>query len=642
MDFSINRPFILTLYTLAICLAGGSINGARAQTDTIRLKSSQILILKDTVLAPDNDTILILSSKDYKIRKNPYHSSEKFYRKLKQQTGHYKITAQLFDLIYVEDKRNKVPERYFSDAHEIFSPYQGMTIREIRIKHVDVLAGNVADTLKKARSGVAKITNRLHINTWNNVIENNMIVRQGDVIDPYVMADNERIIRRLAFVQDVKIYVDALSPEVATLIIAVQDRFSWGSSINLDQVDEPRISIVNRNVLGSGKFARGAWDYNKNHVSPYGYEAAIGGQNIHKSLSNWQANYLDIGDRREFGFFVEKDFLSPEIKYGGGLNIRQVRDSVIALDGEVLKNGFYHLNYQDIWLGRAFQLPLYHERKNLTLTARLLNNSFSTQPFVSRDSNALYYNRRLLLTEVNLSNQRFLKSNYVLSFGISEDIPIGYRFSFISGRDFNQFYQQNYYGFQIFWSFFFQKFGYLLINERVGGFDRNKLSDGVFANKISYYSPLASFGRFHLRNYVNISYIRGFSQPDGEFVSLRGRVRDIRGDFVDGDNIFTFSLESMLFTPWYYYGFRVAPFGYYNLGLAWDTRSIKSSERSFQSAGCGLRIRNESLAFSTLEIRVTHFFTGPVPGNTIFSIGTSVPINFSSIFRFKPSLVPFL
>ena len=106
-------------------------------------------------------------------------------------------------------------------------------------------------------------------------------------------------------------------------------------------------------------------------------------------------------------------------KYGGGLDIRTIRDSTITLDGEESDHQYYHLHYQDFWAGRSFALPSNYERKDLIVAARLLNNSFATRPFVAVDSNFLYYNRKLLMCEVSLSSRKFLKRNYIAAFCIS-------------------------------------------------------------------------------------------------------------------------------------------------------------------------------------------------------------------------------
>lgn len=636
--FTRSMRILLLLIALLISLK------ALAFTDTVRVSKNEILILRDTIFAPDKDTVYFVDAEKYRVRSNPYKSSQDFYQKMREKTGQNKVTAQLFDLLYVSPnaRSERAPSKNSRTSNTPFMPYEGMRIRNIRIKHIDLLEGSVNDTLRQASSPLSIMVNKVHINTWNTVIRNNLLIDKNEEIDPYLMADNERILRRLRFIEDVRIYVRPLPDGYAEVIVAVKDRFSWGTALNITDFDEFNLALFNRNIAGWGKYASATWFFDTQSIPASGYEIRTGGQNIDKAITNWELNHTNIGDRESWGIDLQKEFVAPGIKYGGGLDIRTIRDSTITLDGEESDHQYYHLHYQDFWAGRSFALPSSYERKNLIVAARLLNNSFASRPFVAADSNFLYYNRKLLMGEVSLSSRKFLKSNYIAAFGISEDIPLGYRVSFITGRDFNEFYQQNYLGFQLFWSSYIKNFGYLLLNQEIGAFDRTGINEGVVKIRASYFSPLLSSGRYHIRNFMKMSFTKGIDQPPQETISLEGRIRDIEGERISGNNILALGVESILFTPWYFYGFRFAPFFYYNVGEVWDYRPNQKTSYGYQGAGGGIRIRNESLVFNTLEVRLTHFPKSP-PGakKTVFSLSTSIPISFDNIFKYKPALIPY-
>lgn len=615
---------------------------AQSTRDTLHLKSSEILILSDSVFAPDHDTIIVVPKGKYKVKNNPYKTSREFYDRLNAKSHQNKVTGSLFDLLYVNPKTpsSQDPEKNSRSSSSAFEAYEGMIISKIRLRHVDVLEGSVNDTSRVASTGLAKIANTLHVNTWKRVIRNSLLISEGQTIDPYLLADNERILRRLPYVQDARIYVKSMD-QGTEVVIVVQDRIAWGNRADIDALQDFKFTLSNRNILGSGKFASAGWVYNTNYQPDHGFELRVGGQNIRNTITNWNINYTKIGEHSEWGGAVQKEFVAPEIKYGGGLDIRQINDSTVSLDGEEINNGAYQLNYQDFWLGRSFQLPSAFERKNLVIAARVLHRQFAEQPHVSADSNSLYYNRLLALTEISLSNQKYLKTNYINAIGISEDVPIGYRFSFITGRDFNEFFQQNYYGLHLFWAFYIKNFGYLLASQEVGAFDRDSLTNGAYASKINYFSPLFELGRFHLRNFAKLAYSQGVGQKPYRHISLRNKIKDINEAETVGNNTFTVGVESVLFTPWYFYGFRFAPFVHYNLGEIWDTRQVDKSSTSFRGFGGGMRIRNESLAFSTIELRCTHYHRGPLEESFLFSVNATVPITFGEIFKYKPRMIPY-
>ncbi|HCX24058.1 MAG TPA: hypothetical protein DHN29_19205, partial [Cytophagales bacterium] len=131
-------------------------------------------------------------------------------------------------------------------------------------------------------------------------------------------------------------------------------------------------------------------------------------------------------------------------------------------------------------------------------------------------------------------------------------------------------------------------------------------------------------------------------QPISSSINLEDRIRDIQGATFGGNGLISLSVEQVTYTPWYLYGFRFAPFFYYNVGEVWDYRGDLTYSHGYQGVGGGIRIRNESLAFSTLELRLTHFITGQeLEKKTLVSLKSTVPISFNSIFRFKPSIAPF-
>lgn len=613
--------------------------------DSVRVSKNEILILEDTILAPERDTVYFLDDQKYKLRSNPYKSSSDFYQKMREKTGQYKITAELFDLLYVSKgaASEHVPSKNNRTSNAPFMPYEGMRIRSIRIKHLDILEGNVNDTLLQASSRVGKLTNQVHMNTWNSVIRSNLLIEANEEIDPYVLADNERVIRRLRFVEDVRIYV---KPEpnqsYAEIVVVVKDRFAWGMYLRTQGTNQFDLELYNRNIGGWGKYASTTWFYNASTMPSSGYDIRLGGQNIDNTITNWELDHTNNSNTKSWGLNIQKEFVAPGVKYGGGLEVRSISDSTLYLDGEASRSLYHHLNFQDLWVGRSLLLPSSQGRNNLVLSTRYLRHAFTERPQVSADSNFLYFNRSLLLGAVSFSSMKFLKSNYITSFGISEDIPLGYQLSLVTGRDFNEFFHQNYYGFQFFSSVYLKDLGYILLTQQAGGFDNSGLQNGIFRTRVDYFSPLLTADRYHIRNFFRASFAQGMQQPGYKSISLESRIRDLEGDQISGNSIMVVGVESVLFTPWYLYGFRFAPFFYYNVGEAWDTRPGQGVSHGYQGMGGGIRIRNESLVFNTLEMRISYFPKRPLNGPRMtFSLSSTIPIAFDNIFRYKPALVPY-
>lgn len=616
-----------------------------AQRDSIQVKKGEILILKDDIIVPDKDTIILcLPDTKFKVKNNPYASSDLFYQRLKEKSSSNKVTDKLSDLFLVSPNKQTLDNAKAGKSSEFsFLQYEGKIIRSIKFKHVDLLEGSVQDTSRFSSSSLSIFANKYHYKTREWVLKSNMNIKKGQVVDPFILADNERLLRRLLYIEDAKIYAQS-SGEYVDLTVVVKDRLAWGFQTSYESAKQVNFEVFNRSVAGIGRFGSIGYYYNQNSSPINGYSVKLGGQNTLKSITSWELSHSNYWDVKDFGINVQKEFVTPQVKFGGGLEIRTITDSTIVLDGDTEDGRFYKLNFKDFWIGRSFLIHKNDERRNVVISSRILDHHFNNQPSVASDSNEIYFNRTFILNQVSYAKQKFIKSNYVLGFGISEDIPVGYRLSILYGRDFNQFFKQNYFGIQYFWSKYFKKSGYFLINSQLGGFERRVLKTSVYGGGISYYTPLYNLGkldRYKSRTFLASGYINGIRQPLARNLSLENRIRDINGDGINGDKAKYLKIESVLFTPWYFYGFRFAPFIYGSISDVTDNR-ILAEKNKFQTLGCGFRMKNESLVFNTFEVRATRFITAPEDTDDfLISISVSAPITFGNIFKYKPRLIPF-
>ena len=98
--------------------------------DTVRIKKGELLIIKDTIYAPKSDTQIYIQNLDYRLKKNPYQTSENFYKRMREISGQSKITARLFDLLYVErSSKTEIAKKPESrNPIEPFLPYEKLRI----------------------------------------------------------------------------------------------------------------------------------------------------------------------------------------------------------------------------------------------------------------------------------------------------------------------------------------------------------------------------------------------------------------------------------------------------------------------------------------------------------------------------------
>ncbi|MBS1660772.1 MAG: hypothetical protein JST68_06950, partial [Bacteroidetes bacterium] len=87
-----------------------------------------------------------------------------------------------------------------------FTPYEGKIIRNIFIRGYG-FEQTFTDTSKRLQYFGTKVLNQLHRKTRDWVIRNNLFIKENMTVNAFKLADNERLIRNLNFIQDARILV---------------------------------------------------------------------------------------------------------------------------------------------------------------------------------------------------------------------------------------------------------------------------------------------------------------------------------------------------------------------------------------------------------------------------------------------------
>ena len=200
------------LIILALLLSGGQLIWSQEKapdnklSDTIFVRRNSLIIFPDTTLFIRNDTVLVIpSDMNYKLKKISGNTTT-ISDSSKSGTKENKLTRALYNVIFTSSDSNSNGED-FQSPEKAFLPYKGMIISRIRLKQVDVLAGSIMDTSITATDQFSKLLNSIHVKTRKRIIYNNLLFHRGDSLDAYVLADNERILRSLPFIEDARILV---------------------------------------------------------------------------------------------------------------------------------------------------------------------------------------------------------------------------------------------------------------------------------------------------------------------------------------------------------------------------------------------------------------------------------------------------
>jgi len=643
------RKWILAL-VLPCCL---NATGAFAQNfDSLQLKRGYLLIIGDSTLMVKGDTLIVLpASIKYRVKKSRLKKTDRFYDSLKAKSNKYWLTRQLYDALVLETNTHE-DTLDFEKSEQWFTPYAGYVIRDIRYKYVDVLAGNVNDTLQTTHSKLIRQLNTIKSHTKRVVLRHNLIVKKGDKVDPGTLADNERIIRSLPFIEDARFYLKQIgkSKEV-DLIVVTKDVFSFGfspeisSSGRIPGSTTYSLRVFDNNFLGLGTKMSHEYRYETKGRPHNGYRGAFEFNNIGGSFINVRMEYVNIPFQDGWLIDAERQFLTPETKVAGGLHFESNNKDWILLYPDTTVFIPYSGNLKDIWFGfspvNTFKI---FSRNQLMISARYIDQQFSKHPEIRSDTNQMFSQKRTYLTSFTFRQLKYFKAQKLFGFGRVEDVAAGFSLRATAGYRVDELENKAYLGVRVAQATRYP-FGYISLEGEFGGFlsaANASIEEGVLSGSVNYFTELFHIGKFSFRQLAGVKYVLGINMPYYRQIDIRRNITGINQIRFSGTAKTNVHLESEIFTPWQPAGFHVTLVGLADLGYVNVTRPLFSSLNKYSRIGFTFRLRNESLVFETINLSFNFFVRNPEMQNgPRLNLSLTNPKLFNPIDQGKPELVKF-
>jgi hypothetical protein len=554
------------------------------------------------------------------------------------------LLDMLYGAIFRDTTKNKYSdESNLTESEEKYLPYKGHLIVNIYISKVPVFGGSVDDTLQFTITKIEKFGNSLHVNTKDRIIYNNLFIKEGDEVQPYELADNERILRQLPFIRDARILVVPRTEEDnVDILVITRDVFSLGLSINARAVDDIAISIFDRNLFGNGWEFRHTFRFRSQFEQKVDYEGIFDINNIQGSFIGMTLQYIYAHDLQQGWMRFYKDYLTPETRYAGGIDFIR---TTLKDELQEFKSITQISNTYDFWLGRSFLLGGEESRRTIKIGARYFRKTFDQRPIVLADSNFSYHNQKLYLANIMLDKREYFTSSMIYGFGITEDVPTGYVYELTGGFSDEEFKNRPYIGLDVRIASWFDDIGYMAFGAQAATYiNRERTEDGLVSFNYQYFSPLMDSGNYRFRHFFYANYFTGINRIDDRFIDIRDEdgIRGLSNDTMDGIERMVLNLESVAFTPWNLIGFQFSMYTFADLGWISSDKGLWSESHFSSALGIGCRIRNEGLVLQTLNIRLAYFPNVP-SGDSHFGydISTSDSRLFPQFSRGKPRLLPF-
>jgi hypothetical protein len=467
-----------------------------------------------------------------------------------------------------------------------------------------------------------RLINSLHTDTHDWVIRDNLFIKKGTVLNKYLVADNERYLRSLEFIQDARIIARPIkgSKDSVDLEVITKDLFSLTGSLEIGS-DRQKIRIAENNYAGAGQKIQLTTLFDKRRDPRFGYDLLYTKNSVLHTFVNASVGYSKIfkdreGDEAVSSFYVQlfRPLLSPYSRFAGGLQV-----SLDKSDNAYKKSNRLYYNFQnttfDVWggynIGVNKLMTDNQYRKRAFLALRYIDRNFSHIPAqVGNSFDPFFNNLKAYLAELTLFRQEFYKTNYIYGFGTTEDVPYGYNVAVTGGYTKQLNASRPYLGVNASRFIITPKNEFLQAFVRVGGFSQQKrLEDiGLLAGG-SYYSTLQVYNNIKMRQYVRFSYARILRRKAAEPLRIDNALGlpFFGADSLRGVRRISAYAENYVFLKGKIFGFLFAPFAFAD--AAFITPENRNIFRSglYTGIGGGLRARNENLVSGTMELRFSYF-----------------------------------
>jgi hypothetical protein len=597
------------IFLLPVSIKGQQLKCSRIINDTLHLCPGTRILIGERQIRIAADTII--TGKDIArvfILNDPYVRSKAFYDSLRSAASRRGWSKLAYQLIFPESGEVK-PEGPTEDIIQRFTPHQGK-----RIRRINVLISLPFDTSGGLRgeNRLGKLGNSLHHLTQKQVVRRNLMFSEGDIFSSRVAIENAQLLRALPYFSDVRIIPVEVpgEPDQVDITVWVRDVFSLGLEVFFESASRVNFSLYDQNFAGRGHtlYFTTAWHTDRSpniRIRDIFYNVG----NIGSTFIQAGISYLNDVYHEKIGVWAGRDFYASQARFAGGLAFAHHNET------KTVYYPFFRLddiryNTQELWVGRAFDIQKSVWPLRLVVSASLQNKLYTLRPFVSGDTNKIYYNSSAVLFNIALSRSAFYRGNYIYRFGRIEDVPYGLLAEFTVGPEGYEYYSRTYLGLQLGGARYFEGFGYLSGRWLFSAYNRDgRFEQGQTGLHVEYFSELGVYGALKVRHFATLNYRSGFRRLPGESLNVVKELdlwllHEKDTLYFSGNKKLTLNYTGMVYTPTFFYGFRMAVFNFANLAFVGESRKFIFSNRLYSGFGIGCMLRNENLVIKTIKLRL--------------------------------------
>lgn len=577
----------------AVSPRAGVRNGVRP--DTIHLRAGEL-----TLGLPCDSAYLTRADsvrRNDSLRRHAEERNRRLYDSIRSKTTRRAVPRMLYRMLFVNPLFDTTAAGRVLDESRRFERYSGRRIGAVAIAREPVFDpdGNWLE-----RTG-----NKLHVMTRERVLRRDLLFEAGDTIAPELLVRNLQLLRSRAYISDAMLELTPDSLDTTRVVVTLHSRDSWTISADAALHGEGRtmVGLSDANIFGTGNRLSVATHFSRNDFGYGGNIVAYDAPNLFGTF--YKANFSAGRDfyNSELRIGVSKEFILPT-DYELGAAYDNVKAKYYLVDRDT--TDLVKSKRFDLWAGRSRYIRSI--RSSIFLTARYGFARFAQRPYVSKRYNPAFHDTDDVLLGLGLYREKFYTTNMIYGFGTREYLATGYKAELVGGYSWREFGEDMYMGLS-YKVGGFTRAGYLMGGFSLGSFidlATGRWTQSAVDIDLRWFSPLYVSRRSHIRQFLALNYTQGWNRLEGSDEVLRFTTQNglslLRED-VMGTNRMVLNTETVIFTPYQPLGFRIALFGFADLGLL--GRDANIFRNSFYTTfGFGVRLRNERLVFSTVQLRL--------------------------------------
>jgi len=477
----------------------------------------------------------------------------------------------------------------------------GAVIGEVRIVNDDVF-----DPTQPGESGwLYRTANKLHINTRQPVLRNQLLFKSGQPYVDRVVQETERILRRNDYLYDATIRPIRYDGRTVDLEVHTRDTWTLNPGINYNRqggANSGSIELEEKNLLGSGQELSVGWSndvdreaFNFDYVNPH----------FNSTWTRLGVTYSDADDGSTKAVRVDRPFYSFDTRHAGGVYFfdTQLDEPRYAYGERVGKYqrdeqfyegyGGWSAGWRDGWVRRWTAGVTYDRNRFAPIVDEALGGPLPEDrtlvyPWIGFDVIQDVYEKR--------TNQDQIERTEDVLVGLRAGARLGFAGESIgSDHDAMMFsaYAQNGWNFDRETSLFVGASG-------SGRLESDGLRDAVLSAEARYYARTGDRTKF----FATISGTTS-ENLDADTQLLLGGDTGLRGyplRYQAGTSLALLTLEERYYTNWYPFRlFHVAGAVFFDMGRTWGTDVTgATSDGLLKDVGIGLRLGSSRSAFGNV------------------------------------------